>query len=113
MVTVQSRSGPIRNSVLPGHLTDLANVIGLESRLVIIINNSIFIYLPYRYYLKERAYHGTLVQDEEAERIVKESRQWESILNLKPMQVAEELTRMVYYSIYLCVINIYIYTLGF
>lgn len=78
MVTVQSRSGPIRNSVLPGHLTDLANVIGLESR----------------YYLKERAYHGTLVQDEEAERIVKESRQWESILNLKPMQVAEELTRM-------------------
>ncbi|XP_019851253.1 PREDICTED: rap guanine nucleotide exchange factor 6-like isoform X2 [Amphimedon queenslandica] len=77
MVTVQSRSGPIKNSVLPGHLTDLANFIGLGSR----------------YYLKERAYHGTLVQDEEAERIVKESRQWELIYNLKAMQVAEELTR--------------------
>lgn len=32
MVTVQSRNGPIRNSVLPNHLTDLANFIGLESR---------------------------------------------------------------------------------
>ena len=48
-----------------------------------------------RYYLKERAYHGTLVQDEEAERIVKESRQWELIYNLKAMQVAEELTKRV------------------
>ena len=45
--------------------------------------------------MKERAYHGTLVQDEEAERIVKESRQWELIYNLKAMQVAEELTRRV------------------
>ena len=32
MVMVQSRNGPIRNSVLPNHLTDLANFIGLESR---------------------------------------------------------------------------------
>jgi hypothetical protein len=76
MVTVQIRGGPIKNSVLPGHLTDLANFIGLESR----------------YYLKERAYHGTLVQDDEADRIVKESRQWEVIYNLKAMQVAAELT---------------------
>ncbi|XP_064404349.1 rap guanine nucleotide exchange factor 6-like isoform X2 [Halichondria panicea] len=77
MVTVDSRNGPIRNSVLPNHLTDLANYIGLGSR----------------YYLKERAFHGTLVQDEEAEHIVKESRLWEHILSLSPKQVAEELTR--------------------
>ena len=32
MVTVQSRNGPIRNSVLPNHMSDLANFIGLESR---------------------------------------------------------------------------------
>jgi hypothetical protein len=51
MVTVQSRNGPIRNSVLPNHMSDLANFIGLESR----------------YYLKERQFHGTLVQDEEAD----------------------------------------------
>jgi len=60
-------------------MTDLANFIGLESR----------------YYLKERAFHGTLVQDEEAEHIFKESRQWEHILGLSPKQVAEELTRQV------------------
>lgn len=36
MVTVQSRSGPIKNSVLPGHLTDLANFIGLGSRCILI-----------------------------------------------------------------------------
>lgn len=77
MVTVQSRNGPIRNSVLPNHMTDLANYIGLECR----------------YYLKERAFHGTLVQDDEADHIFKESRQWEIILNLTPKQVAEELTR--------------------
>ena len=32
MVTVQSRNGPIRNSVLPNHMSDLSNFIGLESR---------------------------------------------------------------------------------
>eukprot|EP00731_Ephydatia_muelleri_P032145 Em0023g652a len=78
MVTVQSRNGPIRNSVLPNHLTDLANFIGLESR----------------YYLKERAFHGTLVQEEEAEAIFKNSKLWESVLSLSPKQVAEELTRL-------------------
>lgn len=77
LVTVQSRNGPIRNSVLPNHLTDLANYIQLESR----------------YYLKERAFHGTLVHDEEAEKIFKESKQWENLLNLHPKQLAEELTR--------------------
>ena len=78
MVTVQSRNGPIRNSVLPNHLTDLANFIGLESR----------------YYLKERAFHGTLVQEEEAEAIFKDSKLWENVLSLSPKQVAEELTRL-------------------
>jgi hypothetical protein len=78
MVTVQSRNGPIRNSVLPNHMSDLANFIGLESR----------------YYLKERQFHGTLVQDEEAEHIFRESKQWESLLNLVPKQVAEELTKV-------------------
>ena len=48
-----------------------------------------------RYYLKERSYHGTLVQDEEADRIVKESRLWEAIYNLKAMQVADEITHQV------------------
>jgi hypothetical protein len=78
MVTVQSRNGPIRNSVLPNHMSDLANFIGLESR----------------YYLKERQFHGTLVQDEEADHIFRESKQWESLLNLTPKQVAEELTKV-------------------
>lgn len=58
----------------------------------LILNNFLMFF---RYYLKERAYHGTLVQDEEAERIVKESRQWEMIYNLKARQVAEELTKQV------------------
>ena len=71
-----------------------------------------------RYYLKARAFHGTLVQDEEAEvwptitdnkisnfmpfslslslqQIFRESRQWEAITNLSPKQVAEQLTRQV------------------
>lgn len=77
MVSVTSRNGPIRNSVLPNHLADLANFLALESR----------------YYLKARAFHGTLVQDEEAEQIFRESRQWEAITNLSPKQVAEQLTR--------------------
>ena len=67
-----------------------------------LLNNSLILS---RYYLKERAYHGTLVQDEEAERIVKESRQWEMIYNLKAMQVAEELTKqvcLVTYRLILC-----------
>ena len=42
LVTVQSRNGPIRNSVLPNHLTDLANYIQLESRLVVCIIISFF-----------------------------------------------------------------------
>lgn len=37
MVTVQIRGGPIKNSVLPGHLTDLAEFIGLESRCVVVV----------------------------------------------------------------------------
>ncbi len=36
MVTVVSRNGPIRNSVLPNHMTDLANYIGLGSRYAVI-----------------------------------------------------------------------------
>ena len=78
-----------------------------------------------RYYLKERAFHGTLVQEEEAEvrvlkatpqadnlfdvcvcvcvvspsfywqAIFKNSKLWESVLSLSPKQVAEELTRLV------------------
>lgn len=101
MVTVTSRNGPIRNSVLPSHLTDLANFIGLESRcfslLLLYMYTHQFLYFScvfcfllhshfvtlflhiiiillflspcilLRYYLKERAFHGTLVQDDEAE----------------------------------------------
>lgn len=81
MVSVTSRNGPIRNSVLPNHLSDLANTIGLESRwereISIVglhleclwaIDFSFFSTISSsRYYLKERAFHGTLVQDEEAE----------------------------------------------
>ena len=32
LVTVAGKDGPIRNSVLPGHLADLPNYIGLSSR---------------------------------------------------------------------------------
>ena len=32
LVTVAGRDGPVRNSVLPGHLADLPNYIGLSSR---------------------------------------------------------------------------------
>lgn len=79
MVTITSRNGPIRNSVLPNHMSDLANFIGIESRYVIgreggreggssLLSCLLFVLLLLcRYYLKERAFHGTLVQDEEAE----------------------------------------------
>ena len=40
MVTVTSRNGPIRNSVLPNHMSDLANFIGIESRLVVLHSDS-------------------------------------------------------------------------
>ena len=47
MVTVQSRNGPIRNSVLPNHMTDLANFIGLESRysVHVLANDCVFVVL--------------------------------------------------------------------
>lgn len=44
MVTVDSRNGPIRNSVLPNHMTDLANFIGLGSRYAISYHGKIIVF---------------------------------------------------------------------
>ncbi|XP_065908690.1 rap guanine nucleotide exchange factor 6-like isoform X2 [Dysidea avara] len=78
LVTVAGREGPVRNSVLPEHLADLHNFIGLNSR----------------YYLKERDTLATLIQEEVQQEIIKESKIHKQILKLDPQVITQEFTRI-------------------
>ena len=69
LVTVAGREGPVRNSVLPEHLADLHNFIGLNSRYYIVTPSHIFKHTivtlcVHRYYLKKRDTLATLIQEE-------------------------------------------------
>ncbi|XP_065908714.1 rap guanine nucleotide exchange factor-like isoform X3 [Dysidea avara] len=78
LVTVAGREGLVRNSVLPKHLADLHNFIGLNSR----------------YYLKKRDTLATLIQEEVQQEMIKESKIHKQILKLDPQVITQEFTRI-------------------
>ncbi|XP_065908713.1 rap guanine nucleotide exchange factor-like isoform X2 [Dysidea avara] len=79
LVTVAGREGLVRNSVLPKHLADLHNFIGLNSR----------------YYLKKRDTLATLIQEEVQQEMIKESKIHKQILKLDPQVITQEFTRIM------------------